>query len=214
MWLLLPTWAGIFDMLKQQIVLGITGGSGAPIALRLIQLLSMNPDIHLSLLLSDNARKVFQVESGVTLGESPDQIKVALEKHLKQDLAIEIFDSSDMGASISSGSRLTKCMIIAPCSMSTLGAVANGLTMNLIHRVASVMLKEKRPLITVPRESPLSPIHLKNMLELSRCGVHVVPATIAFYHQPKSIEDMIDFVCLKVLDLAGVEHSISQRWKG
>ncbi len=201
-------------MSKQHIVLGITGGSGAPIALRLIQLLTMNQNIHLSLLLSDNARKVFQVESGINLGNNPEQIKTALEENLKQALAVEVFDSSDMGASISSGSRLTKSMIIAPCSMSTLGAVANGLTMNLIHRVASVMLKEKRPLILVPRESPLSPIHLKNMLELSRCGAHVVPATIAFYHRPKSIEDMIDFVCLKILDLAGVEHSISQRWKG
>jgi 4-hydroxy-3-polyprenylbenzoate decarboxylase len=104
-------------------------------------------------------------------------------------------------------------MVVIPCSMSTVGAIANGVTMNLVHRAASVCIKEKRPLVLVPRESPLSPIHLKNLLYLSEIGVHIVPATTAFYHKPKTIEEMVDFTIGRVLDLVKIEHSLFKRWK-
>jgi 4-hydroxy-3-polyprenylbenzoate decarboxylase len=104
-------------------------------------------------------------------------------------------------------------MVIAPCSMSTVGSIASGVTMNLIHRAASVSIKEKRPLVLVPRESPLSPIHLKNLLTLSEIGVHVVPATTAFYHKPKTVEALVDFTIGRVLDLLKIENNLFKRWR-
>ena len=198
----------------KHIIFGITGGSGAPIAKRLLEILLGSADVRVTLLVSDYARDVWRVESGIDLGKSQVELAAALKKHFKLNARFELADIRNMAARVSSGSNLNEGMIIAPCSMSTLGTIANGITTNLIHRAANVMLKEKRQLILVPRESPYSPIHLKNMLELAQCGVHVVPATTAFYHQPKTVGDMVDFVVMKVLDLAGVAHGLDKRWKG
>jgi len=198
----------------KKVILAITGASGAPIARRLLELLLQEESVQLSLLMSDNAREVFRAESGLDLGKTHDELRDALAHYFSLNDRFELHNVRDMAARISSGSHLNTGMIIAPCSMSTLGAIAHGITMNLIHRAASVMLKEKRELILVPRESPLSPIHLKNMLELCRIGVHIVPPTTAFYYRPQRVEDMVDFICMKVLDLAGIPHPLDKRWKG
>src|SRR5450759_2148873 len=113
-----------------------------------------------------------------------------------------------------SGSSLAGAAIICPCSMSTLASIAAGVTRNLIHRVADVMLKERRPLVMVPRETPLSEIHLENMLKLARMGVRMIPAMPAFYSQPRSIDDLVNFVVGKVLDSLGIENALYQRWSG
>ncbi|MBI3315949.1 MAG: UbiX family flavin prenyltransferase, partial [Candidatus Omnitrophica bacterium] len=134
-------------------------------------------------------------------------------KHYKNPKRLFVAAADDFAARISSGSAPVDAMVIAPCSMSTVGAIAHGVTLNLIHRAASVSIKEKRALILVPRESPLSPIHLKNLLALSEIGVHIVPATTAFYHKPKTALEIVDFTVGRVLDLLKVEHRLFKRWR-
>ena len=126
---------------------------------------------------------------------------------------LHVAEAEDFAAKISSGSSEIDAMVVIPCSMSTVGAIAHGVTLHLIHRAASVSIKEKRPLILVPRESPLSPIHLKNLLYLSEIGVHIVPATTAFYHKPKTVEEMVDFTVGRVLDLLKIDHHLFRRWR-
>ena len=201
-------------MLKKRILLAVTGASGAPIAVRLIETLLNQPLVDPSFIFSENARLTFKLEADIDFGQTQKRLETVFNQNFNIEQDCHIYDNQDMAAKVSSGSYLTGGMIIAPCSMSTLAAIANGITMNLIQRVASVMLKEKRPLLLVPRESPLSPIHLKNMLELSRIGVHIVPATLAFYTKPRNIQDMSDFVCARVLDLLGIPHELSKRWNG
>ena len=198
----------------KHIIFAVTGGSGAPIAKRVLELLLAADDVRVTMIMSDYARDVFRAESGIDFGKTQGELAAGLAKHFSLNSRFELMDVRNMAARVSSGSALNEGMIIAPCSMSTLGTIANGITTNLVHRVASVMLKEKRQLILVPRESPYSPIHLKNMLELAQIGVHVVPATTAFYHKPQTVGDMVDFVVMKVLDLAGVAHGLDKRWKG
>jgi 4-hydroxy-3-polyprenylbenzoate decarboxylase len=198
----------------KHIIFAVTGGSGAPIAQRTLELLLAAPDVRVTMLMSDYARDVWRAENGINLGRTQAELAAGIAKHFRLNDRFALLDIKNMGARVSSGSVHNEGMIIAPCSMSTLGTIANGITMNLIHRAANVMLKEKRQLILVPRESPYSPIHLKNMLELAQSGAHIVPATTAFYHAPKTVGDMVDFVVMKILDLAGVEHSIDRRWKG
>jgi 4-hydroxy-3-polyprenylbenzoate decarboxylase len=118
----------------------------------------------------------------------------------------------DIGASIASGSYLTAGMVVVPCSMGTLANIASGSSRNLLERTADVMLKEGRPLILVPRETPLHAIHLENLLKLSRMGVAIVPAMPAFYHMPTSIDDLVDFMVGKLLDRMGIEHGLFRRW--
>lgn len=198
----------------KRIVLAITGSSGAPIGLRLLETLLKNDEIELSLVLSDNARLTSRLEAGMDFGEDLRETEEAVRRRFGASDRLSVYDASDMAARISSGSHQTTGMIVAPCSMSTLAAIASGVTINLVHRAASVMLKEKRPLVLVPRESPLSPIHLKGMLELSQIGVHIVPATLAFYNNPTSIQELIDFTCARTLDLLGIAHGLSKRWEG
>lgn len=127
---------------------------------------------------------------------------------------LEYFDYRDVGARIASGSAKTDGMIVVPCTMSTLSGIAVGASRNLVERAADIMLKEHRPLILVPRETPFNQVHLKNMLELARMGVHIVPAAPAFYHKPQTIDDLANFVVGKVLDLLDIEHNLFQRWEG
>lgn len=196
----------------KEIIVGITGASGAVIGERLVRfLLEYGRKVHA--VISPGGTAVFKEELGVDLGSDFSRIRKNFLKHYKNPKTLNIVPAEDFAARISSGSSGIDAMVIAPCSMSTVGAIANGVTINLIHRAASVSIKEKRPLILVPRESPLSPIHLKNLLALSEIGVHVVPATTAFYHKPKTVEEMVDFTVGRVLDLLKIEHKLFKRWR-
>ncbi|MDP3013937.1 MAG: UbiX family flavin prenyltransferase, partial [Candidatus Subteraquimicrobiales bacterium] len=130
------------------------------------------------------------------------------------DEQLEYIDCQNLNSSICSGSYKVEGMIICPCSMATLASIASGISSNLLERAADVTLKEARPLVVVPRETPLNQIHLKNMLKLSQAGALIVPAMPAFYHQPKNIEDLVSFVVGKVLDIFKIEHNLYKRWEG
>lgn len=196
----------------KEIIVGITGASGAMLGERFVRAL-LERGHHVHAVVSPGGAAVFKEELGVTLGASFTDIRRNFLKHFKKPRELCIAPAEDFAAKISSGSAKVDAMVIIPCSMSTVGAIACGITMNLIHRAASVSIKEKRPLILVPRESPLSPIHLKNLLSLSEAGVHIVPATTAFYHKPKSVTQMADFTVGRVLDLLKIEHGLFKRWR-
>ena len=182
-----------------KLVLAITGASGVIYGKRLLEvLLNKNVDTHL--VISKAAEKIIAHELSIT--------KKSLEK-----LANHIYEVNDWSSPIVSGSFKTDAMVIAPCSMKTLAGIANGFAENVILRAADVALKEKRKLILVPRETPLNTIHLQNMLDLTKQGVIIVPAMPAYYHKPKTIEEIIDFVVGRVLDKLDVEHSLYKRWQ-
>ena len=196
----------------KKIIVGITGASGAILGERLVRfLLKDGHEVHA--VISPSGATVFEEELGVILGGTHKEVCKNFSKHYANNKRLLIAPADDFAAKVSSGSAKIDAMVIAPCSMSTVGSIAHGVTMNLIHRAASVSIKEKRPLILVPRESPLSPIHLKNLLYLSEIGVHIVPATTAFYHKPKTIEEMVDFTVGRVLDLLKIEHKLFKRWR-
>ena len=195
----------------KKIIVGITGASGAILGERLVRfLLEGGHEVHA--IISPSGAAVFEEECGIPLGEPGDVPKNFL-KHYGKKGKLFASRADDFGARVSSGSAKIDAMVIAPCSLSTAAAIAHGLTLNLIHRAAGVSIKEKRPLVLVPRESPLSPIHLRNLLTLSEIGVHIVPATTAFYHKPKTVEEIVDFTIGRVLDLLKIEHKLFKRWK-
>jgi len=198
---------------RQQWILAVTGASGAPLALRLFERMTAAPAVHVSLIVSDNARAVLRAESDPGPGRGLEGLRMFFDP-LAGNRPYEVLEPGDFCAGVASGTAPVHGMIIAPCSMSSLGAIANGITLNLIHRAASVMLKERRPLILVPRETPLSAVHCRNLLELSRAGAHIAPACLGFYFRPKTVGDLVDSVCMKVLDLAGIPHGLDFRWKG
>ena len=196
----------------KRIIVGISGASGAILGERLVRfLLEAGHEVHA--VLSPAAVTVFREEMGFSWGTNHAEIRKNFLKHYRNHKRLFIAPADDFAAKVSSGSAKIDAMVIVPCSMSTVGAIASGITLNLIHRAASVSIKERRPLILVPRESPLSPIHLKNLLYLSEIGVRIVPATTAFYHRPKSVEEMVDFTLGRVLDILGVEHRLFKRWR-
>ena len=185
-------------MKKNPIVVAMTGASGTPYGLKLVQALtSMGHEV--ILVISDHARIVLKKELDL---DFPDM----------DHPNITFMNYHDISAPIASGSFQTRGMIICPCSMSTLGEIANGISRNLIARAADVSIKEGRKLLLVPREMPFSPIHLENMLKLSKIGVTIMPAAPGFYHKPKNIDDLVTFVAGKILDHFGVEHELFKRW--
>lgn len=183
-----------------RLVVAFTGASGIVYGKRLLQVLH-EKKIETHLIVSKAAEKVLGHELGIS------------RKDL-QRLATRTYDADDLTAPLMSGSFKTDGMVIVPCSMKTLAGIANGFADNLILRAADVMLKEKRRLIVVPRETPLSMVHLRNMLTAAKLGVYVVPAMPAFYHKPERISDLVDFVVGRVLDCLGIEHSLFKRWSG
>jgi 4-hydroxy-3-polyprenylbenzoate decarboxylase len=190
------------------IVMGITGASGAPYAVRLLQQL-VAAHRPVSLIVSKYGLRLLETEAGIG---SIDALRESVGKD-GWDSCVETFSNEDRGASPASGSALTAGMVVCPCSMGTLSAIAVGASRSLIERAADVTLKERRKLVLVPRETPLSAIHLGNMLRLARAGAIVMPASPGFYHRPKQVTDLIDFVVARMLDHLGVEQNLVKRWR-
>ena len=189
------------------VVIGITGASGAPYTLRLLQVLA-SKGIECHVAVSKLGRRL--------LFEEGDVRKLTPEALVGDELAgrVKIHDNNDLGALIASGSFLHDGMVIVPCSSNTLGAIASGLTLNLVHRAASVTLKEGRRLILAHRESPLGRIDLGNMERLVEAGATIAPLSPGFYLNPESIDDLVDFMVGKLLDLLEIEHDLATRWMG
>lgn len=183
----------------KKIVMALTGASGMPYALELIKEIKLK-DIELHLMVSTAAQKVLKLEA-----ESYESIL---------NLADYSYTQDQTGAAIASGSFIHSGMIVCPCSMASLSAIANGLGSNLIHRSADVTLKEKRPLVIVPRETPLNRIHLENMLKAHDAGATILPPCPGFYHGPATINDLVRHIAGRVLDSLKIEHDLFHRWKG
>ena len=191
------------------VIVAITGASGAPYAVRLLEAL-VERRRRVSLIVSDHGVRLLQTETDLA---SVD----ALREHVGAaawDAVVRVYDDRDRGAAPASGSALFAGMVICPCSMGTMSAIAVGASRSLVERAADVTLKERRRLVLVPRESPYSAIHLENMLTLTRAGAIILPASPGFYHRPRSIGDLVDFVVARVLDQLGVEQALVPRWGG
>lgn len=189
-----------------RVLVALTGASGAIYGVRTVQRLAEH-GVPCDVVLSDAGRKVLAIEHG--LGP---RVGDWLADDAEADC--RTWELDEITAPAASGSRAPRAMVVVPCSMGTVGRLAAGLSSNLIERAADVMLKENRPLVVVPRETPFSSLHLRNLLSLSEWGVRVVPAMPAFYDQPRDIEDMIAFVVDRALSAAGLELPLRQRWRG
>jgi flavin prenyltransferase len=189
------------------IIVAITGASGAPYAVRLLEALT-DARRQVQLIVSSHGVRLLDTEMGIA---SIDVLRSHVGAE-RWDRSITVFDDGDRGATPASGSALNDGMVICPCSMGTLSAISIGASRSLVERAADVALKERRKLILVPRETPLSAVHLENMLRLTHAGAIVMPAAPGFYHRPRSIEDLVNFIVARVLDHLGVEHSLVRRW--
>jgi 4-hydroxy-3-polyprenylbenzoate decarboxylase len=196
----------------RSVTLGITGASGAPYGLRLLECL-LQADIEVALLLSKPGQVVIGMETDLALPGRPGEIERSLGERYGADPGqLRVYGREEWTAPIASGSNLSDAMVICPCTTATLSAVACGNSRSLLERAADVTLKERRPLIVVLRETPLSEIHLENMLRLARAGALMLPANPGFYHRPQRVEDLVDFIVARVLDHLGIEQSLMQRW--
>ena len=189
------------------LVVAVTGASGAPYAVRLVeQLVAAGRDVWL--IVSSHGWRLLSTEVGIgDVAQLRERVgSEAWDRHVSP------FDDGDRGAAPASGSARTAGMVICPCSMGTVASIAAGTSRSLVERAADVTLKERRPLLLVPRETPLSVIHLENMLRVTRAGATVMPAAPGFYHRPARIEELVDFIVARVLDHVGVEHALGRRW--
>ena len=194
---------------RHPLVLAITGASGAPYAVRLLQQL-VEHAVPTWLIVSGHGFRLLSTESNIA-------DMASLRAHVGAtgfDAHVTVFDDNDRGAAPASGSARSSGMVICPCSMGTVSAIAHGSSRSLIERAADVVLKERRRLIVVPRETPLSLIHLENLVQLTKVGATVIPAAPGFYHQPTSIAELVDFVVARILDHVDVEHTLGRRWSG
>ncbi len=186
----------------KKIVIGITGASGTIYALSLLKALATMPDVETHLVMSKWAKENLALEAtGYTLADV-------------RNLADATYDERDMGAKIASGSFRHDGMVVVPASMKSIASIATGMGDTLVGRAADVTLKERRPLIVVPRESPFNQIHLENMLKLARMGVEIIPPIPAFYNRPKTIADIVNHTTEKLLDHLGIDNELSPRWEG
>ena len=194
------------------ITLALSGASGMAYGLRLLECL-LTADLQVYLLVSQAAHIVAKQELGVALPARPLDLEKQLTESLQaRDGQLRVFGREDWNAPVASGSNPADAMVVCPCSMGTLAAIAHGISDNLIERAADVMLKEQRKLILVPREAPFSTLHLENMLKLSKMNAVILPANPGFYHRPQSVEDIIDFVVARILDQLGIQHALMARW--
>lgn len=183
-----------------KLIVGMTGASGAIFGVRLLQVLA-DTDVEVHLVVSKWAQQTLEHETTLTLNDL-------------RDLADVYYGPNDMGAAISSGSFMTDGMVIMPCSARSVGAIAHGIGEHLVHRAADVILKERRKMVMVVRETPLSEIHLENMLKLSRMGVTMLPPMPAFYNHPQSLDDMVNHIVARVLDQFAITADFAKRWDG
>ena len=194
-------------MTRHPVVLAITGASGAPYGVRLLEVLAANR-APTWLIVSSHGMRLLAEECGVTSIE-------ALERSTGGDWSsVTYFADDDRGALPASGSQQTAGMVVCPCSMGTVSAVAHGSSRSLAERAADVTLKEGRTLILVPRETPLSLVHLRNLTLAAEAGATIIPAAPGFYHRPTRIEELVDFIVQRVLDRLGVEIELAPRWQG
>jgi flavin prenyltransferase len=185
--------------IKKRLIIGISGASGAPLAVDILNALIKQNDWESHLIITDAAKYTIEAETGLTCED--------LAK-----LADVCYDIQDIGAPVSSGSFRTEGMIIVPCSMKTIGGLASGYSENLLLRAADVVLKEKRRLVLVTRETPMNAIHLRNLLELARVGAVILPPMLTYYNHPKTVEDMTRHITGKILDQFGLEIEAFCRW--
>ncbi len=188
-------------------VLAITGASGAPYVVRLLEVL-VGALVPIELIVSAHGWRLLETESGLA---SLEQLRGATGGDWPN---VEVFDDGDRGAAPASGSARSAGMVICPCSMGTVSAIANGTSRSLIERAGDVALKERRPLILVPRETPLSLIHLRNLTAVAEAGATVLPAAPGFYHRPAAVTDLVDFVVQRILDHMKVDLDLTPRWSG
>ena len=193
-------------MSRLPVVLAITGASGAAYGVRLLEVLAAH-DVPVWLIASSHGLRLLGQECGI---ESLDALRVAAGA----GAGVRAFPDGDRGALPASGSQRTAGMVICPCSMGTVAAVAAGTSRSLVERAADVTLKERRPLILVPRETPLSLVHLRNLVAVTEAGAVVIPAAPGFYHRPTRVEQLVDFIVQRVLDQLGLEIEIAPRWTG
>lgn len=198
--------------MRKRITLAFTGASGAPYGLRLLQCL-LEADCEVFVILSKAARIVIGTETELKLPAGTGAAEQALRDWVQTDRgSLVVCGLEQWTAPVASGSGAPAAMVVCPCSTGTLSAIACGASDNLIERAADVAIKEGRKLILVPRETPFSPIHLENMLKLSRLGVTIMPAAPGFYHQPETVQDLVDFIVARLLDHLGVEQTLVKRW--
>ncbi len=188
-------------------VLAITGASGAPYAVRLLEVLA-RARVPLQLIISRHGWRLLGSETGL---KSVDELQAATGGDWS---TVAVFDDADRGATPASGSAKNAGMVVCPCSMGTISAIAHGTSRSLVERAADVALKERRRLLLVPRETPLSLVHLRNMIAVVEAGATVLPAAPGFYHRPSTVGDLVDFVVQRVLDHMGVDAGLVPRWSG
>jgi len=194
------------------VALGMTGASGVQYGFRLLQSL-LAADHHVYLMISKAAQVVIGMETDLSLpGRASEIQKFLSEKYTAGDDQIQVYGEDEWTSPVASGSNDVDAMVVCPCSMGALSAIAQGASNNLLERAADVMLKERKKLLLVPRESPYSDIHLENMLKLSRMGAVIVDANPGFYNRPESVDDLVDFVVAKILDQLGVAHNLQPKW--
>lgn len=199
-------------MAEQRVTLAVTGASGSQYALRLLECL-VRADVEVLFLISQAAQLVVATETDLQLPPKPQALEAFLTEHYQaRPGQIRVYGKQDWMSPVASGSGAPSAMVVCPCSTGTLSAIACGASNNLIERAADVALKERRQLILVPRESPYSTIHLENMLKLSRMGAVILPASPGFYHQPQSIDDLVDFVVARILNQLSIEQTLLKRW--
>jgi flavin prenyltransferase len=195
-----------------KVTLAMTGASGAPYTLRLLQEL-IKSGIQVQFLCSQPGQIVIAMESDLKLQASPQQMQAQLCEYLAcEKEQLQVYGKDQWTAPVASGSSVSDAMVVCPCSMGTLAAIAHGLGNNLIHRAADVIIKERRKLILVPRETPLSSLHLENMLKLSNQGAVILPPSPGFYQGVNSVDDLIDFIVSRILDQLHIDNQLSPRW--
>ncbi len=199
-------------MSEKTITLALSGASGLAYGLRLLECL-LNANTNIQLLTTQAAHVVAAQELKITLpSRAADLENWLLERYPNGREKLRVFGREDWFAPMASGTGAGDAMVVCPCSMGTLAAIAQGLSDNLIERAADVMIKENRKLILVPRETPFSALHLENMLKLARLNVTILPANPGFYHHPQRIEDLVDFIVARILDQLGISHELMPRW--